>query len=144
MTSETEAMIEKAEYWDWAMDNWLMAESLIAALRAAETRNDVFEAELEELLEFAHALKRVADLSEKWSDSLVQQINEIARRALDGKSRDYTEALRAADERERELRKALEPFSEAARLALPSGRPPWEFCAAQDYQAARQALRGKS
>ena len=83
MTSETEAMIEKAEYWDWAMDNWLMAESLIDALRAAE-------------------------------------------------------------ERERELRKALEPFSEAARLALPSGRPPSEFCDAQDYQAARQTLRGKS
>jgi hypothetical protein len=30
-------------------------------------------------------MERIADVSEKWTDSLVSQINEIARTALEGK-----------------------------------------------------------
>lgn len=39
------------------------------------------------------------------------------------------------------LAKALEPFSEGARMAEISGRPPSEFCDASDYQDARAALQ---
>lgn len=39
---------------------------------------------------------------------------------------------------------ALEPFSEGARMAAISGRPPFEFCDAADYRRARTALEGAS
>ena len=38
------------------------------------------------------------------------------------------------------LREALEPFSEGARMAAISGRPPFEFCDAVDYERAAEAL----
>lgn len=39
-----------------------------------------------------------------------------------------------------QLRDALKPFVEACRKAEISGRPPFEFCGANDYEAAREAL----
>ena len=78
-------------------------DDLNTALRAAEERAEVLQSELTEFLDIGYSLERIANLSEKWSDSLVRQINEIARDALDRRSTDYADALRAAEAENAEL-----------------------------------------
>jgi len=88
-------------------DQWRFARvtrDLITALRAAEERAEVLQSELTEFLDIGYSLERIANLSEKWSDSLVRQINEIARDALDRRSTDYADALRAAEAENARLR----------------------------------------
>jgi hypothetical protein len=51
------------------------------------------EEALEEIERLREALERIAHVSEKWTDSLVSQINEIARAALPKGENDDTENM---------------------------------------------------
>lgn len=72
---------------------------------------------------------------------------EIAALAMVAVSRHA--AVLAAEAQLQALREALEPFAEAARLAIIGGRPPHEFVGASDYDRAaalhqqEQTGRGK-
>jgi len=60
---------------------WPPGSKTAEALATIYAREDALQAEVEALkLE----MRRIADLTEKWTDSLVSQVNEIARAALKG------------------------------------------------------------
>lgn len=50
-----------------------------------------------------------------------------------------SEASTLAEFRER-AEKLLRPFAEGARLGAISGKPPWQFCGADDYERAQKFL----
>jgi predicted transcriptional regulator YdeE len=54
----------------------------IATLDSEREANKLLTAEIERL---RHEITRIADLTERWQDNLVSQVNEIARTALEGK-----------------------------------------------------------
>lgn len=74
----------------------------------------------------------------KWDVKHVDTMNDFV---LLGMDRDAERArAEAAERRAGELEGALRPFADAARAAMTSGYPCWNFCWAEDYAAAAALL----
>lgn len=76
------------------------------------------------------------------ADWLVEQLAAWPRRVDREKTTNVEYLTHEAAKRIKALEEALRPFAEAARNGGIAGRPPFEFCAASDYERAAALIHG--